>query len=197
MADVGINPQILMRSAFIALGSNQPSIAGDPAATVRQALRLLEEYGLPVCAASRFYSTLAFPAESGPDFINAAVETRTSLQPDQILEILHEIESALGRERNDRWAARAVDLDLLAVDNVVLPDRDTHDHWRELAPQKQVTDAPDQLILPHPRLQDRAFVLVPLADIAPDWMHPILKLSVREMLNDLPDQDKQDVKPAE
>ena len=197
MTNIGKNPQVLMRSAFIALGSNQPTIAGDPAATVQRALRLLEEYGLSVCVASHFYSTLAFPAESGPDFINAAVETRTSLRPDQILEILHEIESALGRERNGRWAARAVDLDLLAVDDVVLPDRDTHDHWRELAPQKQVTDAPDQLILPHPRLQDRAFVLVPLADIAPDWMHPILKLSVREMLNALPDQDKQDVKPAE
>ncbi len=100
----------------------------------------------------------------------------------------------MGRKRTVRWGARTVDLDLLAVGAEIRPDRATQDHWRNLAPADQAIKAPDQLILPHPRIQDRAFVLVPLADIAPDWVHPILGKTVLEMLNDLPEADKEDVK---
>ena len=79
--------------------------------------------------------------------------------------------------------------------DLVLPDAQTHRRWRELAPEDQARQAPDQLILPHPRLQDRAFVLVPLADVAPDWRHPLSGLSVDQMLQALPAEDVAAVVP--
>jgi 2-amino-4-hydroxy-6-hydroxymethyldihydropteridine diphosphokinase len=98
---------------------------------------------------------------------------------------LHAIEARFGRERVRRWGPRTLDLDLLAYGELVLPDAVTQDRWRGLSPADQATQAPAELILPHPRLQDRAFVLVPLADVAPDWRHPRLGLTVLEMLNRL------------
>ena len=88
-----------------------------------------------------------------------------------------------------------MDIDLLAVGESVLPDADTQDAWRTMAPEMQRREAPDGLILPHPRLQDRAFVLVPLADVAPDWVHPRTRLTVRQMLEALPLADREAVKP--
>jgi 2-amino-4-hydroxy-6-hydroxymethyldihydropteridine diphosphokinase len=90
---------------------------------------------------------------------------------------------------------RTLDIDLLAMGDSVLPDPATQDRWRDLAPEDQVRVTPDALVLPHPRLQDRAFVLVPLADVAPGWVHPRTGLSVREMLERLPAQDRDAVKP--
>tara|TARA_R110002072_G_scaffold118096_5_gene249366 strand:- start:4317 stop:4589 length:273 start_codon:yes stop_codon:yes gene_type:complete len=90
-----------------------------------------------------------------------------------------------------------VDLDLIAMGDTVLPDAKTQALWRKLAFDQQSVRAPNELILPHPRLQDRAFVLVPLADIAPDWRHPLIGKTVREMLNDLPEADKKGVWPME
>ncbi len=185
------------KRAFIALGSNQSSVAGGPIETVRYALQLLEDVGFHLVAVSPLYSTYAVPVGSGPDFINAVVEVSTPLDSSQTLALLHGIEAEMGRTRAQRWAPRPLDLDLLAVEGFVLPDAQTHDHWRRLAPDRQKTVAPDGLVLPHPRLQDRAFVLVPWADIAPDWQHPVLHKTVREMLNDLPDADKEGVNPAE
>ena len=90
---------------------------------------------------------------------------------------------------------RTLDLDLLAWGDSVLPDSATQDSWRALPPEAQVRAVPDGLILPHPRLQDRAFVLVPLADVAPDWVHPRTGLTVRQMLAALPAADRDAVKP--
>ena len=97
--------------------------------------------------------------------------------------------------REQRWGMRTLDIDLLALGDSVLPDAQTQDAWRDLAPETQARLAPDRLILPHPRLQDRAFVLVPLADVAPDWRHPRLGLTVRQMLEALPAADREAVKP--
>ena len=91
----------------------------------------------------------------------------------------------MGRERKVRWGPRIIDLDLLAADDFVLPDSDTYAHWRDLSADDQLDNAPKNLILPHPRLQDRAFVLLPLCDIAPDWCHPVSGLSVRQMCKQL------------
>jgi 2-amino-4-hydroxy-6-hydroxymethyldihydropteridine diphosphokinase len=83
------------------------------------------------------------------------------------------------------------------VGDLVLPDAATQADWRALPPDLQRMRAPDALILPHPRLQDRAFVLVPLADVAPDWVHPMLGMSVREMCGRLPAAERAEVRALE
>ncbi|MCL4109750.1 UNVERIFIED_CONTAM: hypothetical protein GTU68_018477 [Idotea baltica] len=94
-----------------------------------------------------------------------------SLDPDALLTALNGVEKAFDRERITRWGPRSLDLDLLAYD-------------------QRKTKAPDMLILPHPRLQDRAFVLKPMMDVMPDWRHPILGKDVAQMLADLPQAEK-------
>ena len=172
---------------LIALGANQPidpaEVSGPgPEETLRAALALLPEAGLEIARTSRLYATPAVPAGSGPDYVNAAALVRSDGAPDAVLGLLHEVEARFGRRRGARWAARTLDLDLLATGDLVRPDAVTQAYWRDLHPEAQRRIAPDRLILPHPRLQDRAFVLVPLAEIAPDWTHPTLHLTVRQML---------------
>jgi 2-amino-4-hydroxy-6-hydroxymethyldihydropteridine diphosphokinase len=86
-----------------------------------------------------------------------------------------------------------LDLDLLAVGSRILPDEIVLKNWMELSPRRQLEEAPDQLILPHPRLHERGFVLVPMVDVAPDWVHPILGRSVQQMLDGLPDAQKAEI----
>ena len=182
--------------SLIALGANLSSSAGSRAETIRFALRLIAaEPGLSLRAVSRLYATPAFPAGSGPDYVNACAALETALAPDALLDRLHAIEAGLGRRRDgSRWGARVVDLDLLAVGDAVLPDAATQDEWRALPPGRQTVETPDRLILPHPRLQDRAFVLVPLCDIAPLWRHPRTGRSAAEMLAALPAGDRESVR---
>ncbi|MEL7098094.1 MAG: 2-amino-4-hydroxy-6-hydroxymethyldihydropteridine diphosphokinase [Pseudomonadota bacterium] len=168
---------------LVALGSNQPSHAGNALQTVAFAMDELQKAGGQIAAKSEYYQTSAFPAGSGPDFVNAAARLAWDASPLEILNALHAIEASLGRERAHRWAPRTVDLDLIAVGDAVLPDAKTHQKWRLLPPDRQAKDAPDRLILPHPRLQDRPFVLVPLAEVAPSWVHPVLGLDVRTLLS--------------
>ncbi len=143
---------------------------------------------------SRWYATPAFPVGSGPDFINAAIALQNDAPPIEVLSHLHRIERMFGRERTLRWGPRTLDLDLIAADDMILPDLTTWRHWHDLPADRQSADTPEQLILPHPRLQDRAFVLVPLMDIAPDWVHPALRRSIAEMHADLTAEDLEGVR---
>jgi len=180
---------------LVALGSNLPEPQGSPAANLVRALSELRAEGLNVCAVSRFFETPCFPAGAGPDYINAAVRLCSDLDACAVLEKMHRIEARMGRQRQTRWGMRTLDLDLIAIADRVLPDLDTYRHWRALHPQEQRLRAPDELVLPHPRLEERAFVLVPLADIAPDWHHPVSGVTVTDMLAALPRDIRQAVRP--
>ncbi len=178
---------------LVAMGGNSPSRVGEPRATVLSALTSMRVTFGDVTV-SNLYQTPSFPAGSGPDFVNAACAFRSDLSAPDILAVLHQIELDFDRERNLRWGQRTLDLDLIAHGDTVLPDSQAHNHWRALPLESQKTQTPDTLILPHPRVQDRAFVLVPLADVARDWRHPILGQNVTEMLSRLPAGERAEIK---
>lgn len=172
--------------AFVAFGANAPRAGRSPEETLRQALEDVAAEGASVAAVSRFYRTPAFPPGAGPDFVNAAAALDWSGSAGALLSLLHRIEARFGRDRAERWAPRTLDLDLIAAGDAVHPDRATFEAWARLAPERQRREAPDRMILPHPRMHERAFVLIPLADVAPDWRHPVLGRSVAQMVADLP-----------
>ena len=185
----------MKRSMLVALGSNLASPKGGPETLLSLAVEKLSQRGAAIRALSPFYHTPAFPAGGGPDFVNAAAEISADWTPQQALLHLHSVEADLGRVRAARWGQRTIDLDLLACGDQVLPDAKTFARWRNMALDVQMAQAPDELILPHPRLQERGFVLVPLADIAPDWVHPVLGQSVKQMLAALPQDQTASVRP--
>jgi 2-amino-4-hydroxy-6-hydroxymethyldihydropteridine diphosphokinase len=185
-----------MYPLLVALGANLHNGADDPAATLRKALCALPATGLRVERVSRLYATPCFPAGAGPDYVNAAARVSArGMTPAQVLAALHAVERDFGRLRVQRWGMRTLDLDLIAMGQTVLPDAETAAAWRALPPDQQVARAPGGLILPHPRLQDRAFVLVPLHDVAPRWRHPATGLTVAAMLRALPAADRAAVVP--
>lgn len=172
--------------SIIALGSNIASDRGGSVALVEQAFDALEAAGLRSVAQSRLWRTPCVPVGAGPDYVNAVAVVETDLSPQAVLKILHGIEAAFDRARTGRWAARTLDLDLIDHGAAILPDAATQARWRALPPDRQPIDTPDQLILPHPRLQDRAFVLIPMAEAAPDWHDPITATSVQDLIAALP-----------
>ncbi|HLQ18481.1 MAG TPA: 2-amino-4-hydroxy-6-hydroxymethyldihydropteridine diphosphokinase [Tabrizicola sp.] len=183
--------------ALVAFGANLPFEGKSPVQTIAMALEALVEEGLAVLVVSKLYATPCFPAGAGPDYVNAAalIEAVAESDATSILQRLHRVEEAFGRKRERRWGMRTLDIDLLALGDSVLPDAGTQDDWRLMPADQQLRTTPDRLILPHPRLQDRAFVLVPLADVAPGWVHPRTGLTVAQMLEALPSEDREAVKP--
>lgn len=178
---------------LIALGGNMPSVVGSPPKTLQSALERLDEMGGHVIAISKFYQTPCFPVGAGPDYVNAAAKIQYAGDPWAFLAMLHDVETEFGRERVQRWGRRTLDLDLVAAGQDVVPNVETYVNWRDLSVENQMQETPDQLILPHPRMQDRAFVLIPLLDIAADWRHPVLGRSVSEMTANLPEIARNEV----
>lgn len=147
-------------------------------------------------ALSRAYQTPAFPPGAGAPFINAVVLVRFAESPERVLAALHKIEASHGRMRHTRWAARTLDMDLLDAGGHVLPDPQVVKQWMGLTLEAQLQQVPDQVLLPHPRAHERAFVLRPLLDVAPNWHHPVLGRSARELLQACPPDARASVLPV-
>ena len=182
-------------NCIVAIGSNQRLINSSSSDVLSTALSRIAVSVGPITSLSRFFRTPAFPKGSGPDFVNAALVVRAQGSANEILEKLHAIEHELGRVRETRWGQRTIDIDLIAVDQNILPDSETFKKWQLLPFSQQTKIAPDQLVLPHPRMQDRAFVLAPMMDLCPDWVHPVIQKSVSQMYDVLNGQDKAEVMP--
>ena len=177
----------------LAFGANQPSHVGDPRATVALAFEALAEGGLTLVSRSAMFRTPAFPAGMGPDYVNAVGVFETQLAAREVLALCHATEARFGRTRDIRWGSRCLDIDLLDHGGAVWPDADTYARWQALPLEAQIGATPEQLILPHPRIADRGFVLVPLADAAPEWIHPVTGRSVAQMIAALPPDAVNDV----
>jgi len=153
---------------LLGIGGNLPSHRfGEPMATCAAALAALGDAGVHVVRRSRWYRSDPVPASAQPPFVNGVAEIATDAGPGPLLAVLHRIENDLGRVRGERNGPRVVDLDLLAY-------------------HATVCDGSDGVHLPHPRLHERAFVLVPLAEIAPEWRHPVLGIGAEVLLRHLP-----------
>jgi 2-amino-4-hydroxy-6-hydroxymethyldihydropteridine diphosphokinase len=156
---------------FIGLGANlDHPLHGPPRSALEASLRELGRLGVSVHRVSPWYRTAPVPASDQPWYVNAVAEVATDRSADRFLALLHEVEEAFGRQRTELNAARVIDLDLL-------------DFHGEIA-----LGGPGRAILPHPRLGERAFVLRPLADLAPNWMHPCTGVSIQALLAALPDE---------
>jgi 2-amino-4-hydroxy-6-hydroxymethyldihydropteridine diphosphokinase len=152
------------RTAYIGIGAN----LGDRIATLRTAVHRLGEVGA-VTRVSSLFETDPVGYESQPAFLNAVVELQTTLDATELIYALLGIEASLGRTRSFRNAPRTLDLDLLLLGDRVVATDDTH--------------------VPHPRLQERSFVLTPLAELAPDAVHPVLRRSVTQLYDALDSRD--------
>ncbi len=152
--------------AFIGMGGN----LGDPRVNLKEALAQLGDL-FRIERKSSLYRTAALGGPTGqPDCYNAVVEVETQSTPRETLKLLHEIERRMGREKTEKWGPRTIDLDLLDQGGLVITE--------------------DDLIIPHPMLHLRAFVLVPLGEIAPEWKHPAFGFTPGEMIEKLSPEDK-------
>ena len=156
---------------FVAVGSNLPlAPGGSPLESCERALEVLSGGPVRILARSRWYRSSPVPASEQPDFVNGVVRIETRLAPDDLLNALHDVERRLGRIRRTRNEARPIDLDLIA--------------YGELCREPGPCGA--GAVLPHPRLDRRAFVLLPLRDIAAGWRHPRNGKTLSRLIADLP-----------
>lgn len=148
---------------LVALGANLPSRVGAPRETLEAALAALETEGVGVVARSAWYESAPVPPSGQPLYVNGVAEVTTGRSPEALLGLMQRLEVAFGREEGPRNAARCIDLDLIAYGD-------------------RRMDGASGVVLPHPRLRERAFVLRPLLDVCPAWRHPVTGESARDLL---------------
>jgi len=153
-----------MNKAYLLTGGN----IGNRKAMLQQAIQLLNEYCGKVTAESSLYETAAWGNTDQSAFLNQALELETGLNARQLIRKILKVEKLMGRERKEKYGPRIIDIDILLFND------ETHDI--------------PFLKLPHPEMQNRRFALTPLAEIAPDIIHPVLKKSIKQLLADCPDK---------
>ena len=154
---------------LIAIGSNLGHPAhGSPHETCKAAVSAIQNTGCRVLRVSHLYRSAPIPASDQPDYVNGAVSLETELDPTELMATLHDIENEFDRVRLAQNSARTLDLDLLVYENII-------------------REGPESPILPHPRMTGRAFVLLPVRDIASDWTHPISGVSLDTFLRQIGD----------
>ena len=153
-----LHTEIILSTVYLALGSN----LGDREANLKKALELIRAKGIEIRAVSGVYETEPVYVKGQPDFYNACVEVKTGLKPGELLEAIKSIEKAMGREKTREKGPRIIDIDILLCGNIIQKDKG--------------------LIIPHPGIRERRFVLGPLAEIAAGAVHPESKITVKEML---------------
>ncbi|MCB9991301.1 MAG: 2-amino-4-hydroxy-6-hydroxymethyldihydropteridine diphosphokinase [Rhodospirillales bacterium] len=157
---------------FVALGANLPSQFGSPFETLHAAKKAMQRREITIIAESQTWLTAPVPVSDQPWYHNEVVRIETALSPYELLEVLQEIEEEFGRVRTVRNAPRVLDLDLIAYD-------------------REILNKP-ALIVPHPRMHKRAFVLLPMREVAENWEHPVMGVSLNDLIMNLP-QDQQAV----
>jgi len=150
-----------MPDVFIALGSN----VGDREVNIKTAIEKIRQRGIKVVKISDIIETEPYGYVDQPKFLNAVLQAETLLSPRELLNTLQEIEKEMGRERKIKWGPRNIDLDIIFYNGLIFNDED--------------------LKIPHPDAHNRIFVIKPLAQIAEDFIHPVLKITVKEILKSL------------
>ncbi|ARW46917.1 2-amino-4-hydroxy-6-hydroxymethyldihydropteridine diphosphokinase [Acetobacter pasteurianus] len=168
-------PEMNTRSVLIAIGANLPHLRLSARQTCEQAVQALKNLPeLEVEAVSHWYESAPVPPSGQPPYVNGVVRCRTTLAPLALLDALQRVETQLGRVRSVPNAARTLDLDIISIDNI----------------QTNI----DRLILPHPRATQRAFVLYPLRDVAPEWKDPVTGKGLDALLEGVAGQEIQPAK---
>jgi 2-amino-4-hydroxy-6-hydroxymethyldihydropteridine diphosphokinase len=162
-----------MSQILVGIGANYPGPWGTPSATINRALRNLDEKGVALVAVSELYETAALGRAGQPSYVNAVAQIETAMPPESLLRRLKQIEREAGRRGGSPWGPRTLDLDILDYQGRVK-------NWQGGVPRFARAGL-RPLVLPHPWIENRPFVLRPLLDVAPDWRHPVTKESAQTL----------------
>ena len=184
-----------MNKYVVVLGSNLPSKFGNSAETLKKCVDEIRSHpSIKSLLESNWYISSSFIDEKEPRYVNVGIRFNTNLNPIDLLNYTSGLEKRFGRKREKRWEPRTCDIDILLCNQFILPNKAHFQKWLKLDFSDQIKLSPNELILPHPRLQERTFFLKPLIDLQPDWIHPFLGMKAKEMLDSLPPNELENIK---